>query len=242
MRPLAKTLAVVAVIAALLTLVLFVGAYTFLPALVEGMVARNLKSNLGLSRTPEVELTADPAYEILAGNFDSGEVVLTEPEFAGVRPEQVRMDLDGFEVDLAQSMREGGLRVDEPLTGEIRVVLSEGELERIASTGIESVPVREIGISDGALTVGSSTEVLGVDVPVSVSGPVSVEEGRIVYAPEEAAAFGTPLPADVTDRILSGTNFGYPVEDLPFNGEVTGIETGEGTLALEGSVRDLPVS
>lgn len=242
MRPLAKTLAALAGALALLALALLVGAYTFLPALVEGVVARNLESNLGLSRTPEVELTADPAYEILAGNFDSGEVVLGEPEFAGVRPERVRMDLDGFEVDLARSVREGGLRARGPLTGDIRVVLSENELERIASTGIESVPVREIGISAGDLTVGSSTEVLGVEVPISVSGPVSVEGGRIVYAPDEAAAFGTPLPEDVTDRILSGTNFGYPVEDLPFDGEVTGVETGEGTLALEGSVRDLPVS
>lgn len=241
-RLLGKTLAVLAGAVALVAAILLIGAYTFLPALVEGVVARNLESNLGLSRTPQVSLSSEPAYEMLAGHFDSGEVTLAEPEFAGVRPERVRMDLDGFEVDLARSAREGGLRVEDQLSGEIRVVLSERELERIASAGIESVPVREIGISGGNLTVGSSTEVLGVSVPISVRGPVSVEGGRIVFAPEEAAAFGTTLPADVTDRILSGTNFGYPVEDLPFNGEVTGIETGEGTLALEGSVQDLPIS
>lgn len=242
MRPLAKALAALAGVTAILALVLLVGAYTFLPALVEGVAARNLESNLGLSRTPQVELTADPAYEILAGGFDSGRVVLTEPEFAGVRPERVRMRLDGFRLDLARSVREGGLRVRGPLTGDIRVVLSEEELERIARSGIESVPVREISISKDALTVGSSARVLGVSVPISVRGPISVEGGRIVYAPDEAAAFGTRLPADVTDRLLSGANFGYPVEDLPFSGEVTGIETGDGTLSLRGSVRDLPVS
>ncbi|CAN5135629.1 hypothetical protein BH24ACT16_BH24ACT16_02600 [soil metagenome] len=242
MRLLAKIFVVLAGGLMLVAAVLVIGAYTFLPSMVEGVVARNLESNLGLSRTPEVSLSAEPAYEILAGNFDSGEVVLREPEFAGVRPERVRMELNGFEVDVARSVREGGPRVDEPLAGEIRVVLSEGELERIAKSGIESVPVRRIGISEDSLTVGSSARVLGVDVPISVRGPVNVEGGEIVFAPEEAAAFGTRLPASVTDRILSGTDFGYPVEDLPFNGEVTGIEIGEGTLALEGSVRDLPIS
>ena len=220
---------------------LVIGAYTFLPALVEGMVARNLENNLGLSRTPEVSLSSDPAYEILAGRFDSGEVILREPEFAGVRPERVRMRLGGFEVELWRSLRGGTLITDNPLSGDIRVVLSEEELERIASAGIESVPVRRIGISGGNLTVGSAARVLGVSVPISVRGPVDVADDRIVFDPEEAAAFGTPLPDDVTDRILSGTDFGYPVEDLPFNGEVTGVETGEGTLALEGSVRDLPI-
>lgn len=241
-RLLGRALVTLAGTVALAAAVLVIGAYTFLPALVEGVVARNLESNLGLSRTPEVSLSPEPAYEMLAGRFDSGEVILREPEFAGVRPERVRMDLDGFEVNLSQSVRDGGLSIDEPLSGDIRVVLSEGELERIAGTGIESVPVHEIGISGGNLTVGSSAQVLGVSVPISVRGPVDVEGGEIVFEPEEAAAFGTTLPADVTDRILSGTNFGYPVEDLPFNGEVTGIETGEGTLALEGSVWDLPVS
>ena len=242
MRVLGRALTIFVGAAVLLALVLLVGAYTFLPALVESVVARNLESNLGLSRTPEVSLSSDPAYEILAGRFDSGKVRLNEPEFAGVRPEWVSMRLDGFEVNLPQSVREGGLKVKAPLSGDISIALSERELERIAGASLGSVPVREIGISSGGVTVGSSTRVLGVRVPVSVRGPVDVEDNRIVFSPEEVAAFGTPLPADVTDRILSGTDFGYPVEDLPFNGEITGIDTGDGTLVLEGSVRDLPVS
>lgn len=241
MRVLGRTLTILARAVALLALVLLVGSYTFLPAILENIVARNLENNLGLSRTPEVSLSTDPAYEMLAGRFDSGQVRLNEPEFAGVRPERVRMDLDGFELNLAQSAREGGLRVKGHLSGDIRVVLSEGELERIANASIESVPVREIDISSVGITVGSSAQVLGVSVPISVQGPVDVEDDRIVFSPEEVAAFGTPLPEDVTDRILSGTNFGYPVEDLPFNGEITGVDTGAGTLILEGSVRDLPV-
>jgi hypothetical protein len=241
MRLIPKLFLTLALAFALVAAVLVIGAYTFIPALIEGMVARNLKSNLGLSRTPEVSLSSEPSYEILAGRFDSGKVVLKEPEFAGVRPERVRMNLDGFKVNVIQSLRDDTLSTAKPLSGDIRVVLSEGELERIAKSSIESVPVRRIGISGGDLTVGSSARVLGVSVPISVRGPVDVEDGRIVFDPKEAAAFGTPLPDGVTGRMLSGTDFGYPVEDLPFNGEVTGVETGEGTLSLEGSVRDLPI-
>lgn len=241
MRLLVKLAAVPVIAVALVAAVLLIGAYTFLPPLVEGAVARNLQSNLGLSETPQVELSSDPAYEMLLGKFDSGEVVLEEPGFAGVRPERVRMDLDGFELDLERSLREGTFVPRGALSGDIRVVLSEGELERIASTGVREFPVREIGISGGSLSVGSSTRVLGVDVPIAVRGAVDVEGGEILYEPEQASAFGTALPQDITDRILSGTEFGYPVEDLPFDGEITGIETNEGTLALEGSVNDLPI-
>lgn len=241
MRLLLKLAALAVVAVALVAVVLLVGAYTFLPPLVEGAVARNLQSNLGLSETPRVELSSDPAYEMLLGEFDSGVVALEEPEFAGVRPERVRMDLDSFALNPEQSLRQRTFVPQGELSGDIRVVLSEGELERIASTGVSEFPVREIGISDGSLSVGSSTRVLGVDVPIAVRGAVDVEGGEIVYDPERASAFGTALPRDITDRILSGTRFGYPVEDLPFDGEITGIETREGTLALEGSVGDLPI-
>lgn len=241
MRLLVKLAAVPLIVVAVVTAALFIGAYTFLPPLVEGAAARNLQSNLGLSQTPRVELTSDPAYGMLLGRFESGNVRLEEPEFAGVRPERVRMKLDSFEMDLQQSIREGTFVPREELSGDIRVMLSEDELERIASTGVSEFPVREIGLSDGYLSVGSSTQVLGVDVPIAVRGEVDVRGGEIVYEPERASAFGTTLPRDVTDRILSGTEFGYPVEDLPFEGEITGIETGEGALALEGSVRDLPI-
>lgn len=242
MRVFGRILTILFGAASLLALVLIVGAYTFLPAIVESVVARNLEGNLGLSRTPEVSLSSEPAYEILAGRFESGKVSLYEPEFAGVRPERVSMRLDGFVIEFLQGAREGGLRAKSPLSGDIRVVLSEAELERIADASLESVPVREIGISSGSVSVGSSTRVLGVGVPISVRGPVDVEDGRITFSPDEVKAFGASLPEDVTDRILSGTDFGYPVEDLPFNGEITGIDTQDGTLVLEGSVRDLPVS
>ena len=241
MRLLVKLAAVPVIVAALVAALLLVGAYTFLPPLIEGAIARNLQNNLGLSETPQVELSSDPAYEMLLGKFDSGEVTLEEPEFAGVRPERVRMDLDSFELDLEQSLQERTFAPQGELSGDIRVVLSGGELERIASTGVSEFPVREIGLSEGSLSVGSSTQVLGVDVPIAVRGPVDVKGGEIVYEPEQASAFGTELPRDITDQILSGTEFGYPVEDLPFDGEITSIETNEGTLALEGSVGDLPI-
>lgn len=242
MRPLVKLVAALGIFVAAVAAVLFIGAYTFLPVLVEGVVARNLQGNLGLTQTPEVDLTADPAHEMLAGRFDSGEVTLEEPEFAGVRPERVRVELDGFNVALEESLGDRSLRTRGPLSGEIKVVLLEDELERIAGTGVESFPVRGIGVSGGDLAVESSTQVLGVEVPISVRGPVGVEDGEIVFEPDEASAFDTALPRNVTGQILSGTRFGYPIEDLPFDGEITGIETGEGTLSLEGSVRDLPVS
>jgi hypothetical protein len=49
---------------------------------------------------------------------------------------------------------------------------------------------------------------------------------------------GAPLPERLTRRLLEGVDFAYPVE-LPFEGEVSGVEVHEGLLVLTGEVSDL---
>jgi hypothetical protein len=78
-----------------------------LPSLLEGLVARNLQDGLGLAEAPEVNLVSDPAPSVLWGRFEEGEITLTNPEFGGVRPDEVMIDLEPFDIDVRGSVASG---------------------------------------------------------------------------------------------------------------------------------------
>ena len=78
---------------------LVAGAFLFLPAIVEGFVARDLRDRLGLGTPPEVDLRAGPA-EMLAGDVGGGRVTLPGYDVGGgMRPEGVAIDLSPFDVE-----------------------------------------------------------------------------------------------------------------------------------------------
>ena len=49
---------------------------------------------------------------------------------------------------------------------------------------------------------------------------------------------GEPLSERLTRRLFEGVDFAYPIE-LPFEGEVSGVEIHEERLVLTGEVSDL---
>lgn len=232
-----------AALAAVLLLLagLLVGSYTLLPLLVESAAARSLQDDLGLSEEPEVALWSEPPPRILLGEFSGGSVELREPVFAGVRPERVSVDLDPFEVDPLESFSAGELRPREPLSGGVRAELSEDEVARIAESSIDAFPVRGVELEEDRVLLRTGVQVLGAEVPVSVAGEPGVSDGSITFEPQEVATFGVPVPDGVAEQLFGGAEFAYPTEELPFDGEVTGLRALQGRAVLLGEAASLPL-
>lgn len=222
--------------------VVLVGVYTFVPLLLEGLVAWNLQSRLGLAETPEVNLVSDPAPSVLLGRFEEGEVTLVDPEFGGVRPDEVTIDLEPFDLDMSGSAASGRIESEEPLSGALRVELSEREVSRLAAfSETLAAPVRDVRLEEGYLVVGFEAEALGVRVPVGVEGEVILQDGgELRFEARRLDVLGEPLPEQLTRKLLEGVEFAYPVE-LPFEGELTGVEVHENRLVLGGEVNDLDI-
>lgn len=221
--------------------VLVVGTYTFLPPLVEGFVARDLRDSLGLAETPEVDLTSDPAPRMLFGEFSDGSVVLPPAVAGNVRPDEVAIDLDPFDVDVSGSVSGGGLRTEAPLTGDLRVELSEAEVNRIAASEVASFPITGVDLREGSVLVGSEVSIFGFPIPVGVEGGVEVQGGSLVFVPSRIEAFGATVPEDVSAELLKGTSFVYPLGEQ-FGGSVlTGAELREDRVVLTGELGALPV-
>ncbi len=221
--------------------VLVVGAYTFLPPLLEGYVARSVQDRLGLAETPEVELTSDPAPRMLLGEFSDGRVVLPPVEAGNVRPDEIAIDLDSFNVDILGSVSSGGLQTEAPLTGDLRVELSEAEVNRIAASQLTSFPITGVDLREGSVLVRSETSAFGVLVPVGVEGGVEVQGGALVFMPSRAEAFGMTLPERLTGKLREGTSFVYPVGEQFGGSVVTGAEVQEDRIVLKGELGTLPI-
>ena len=218
-----------------------VGTYTFLPALLEGYVARDLRDRLGLAETPDVDLTSDPAPRMLLGEFSDGRVVLPPIEAGGARPDEVAIDLDPFDVDIRGSVSGGGLRTTAPLTGDLRVELSEAEVNSIASSQVSSFPITGVDLREGSVLVSSEVSMLGFPVPVGVEGGVEVQGGSLVFVPSRTEAFGATIPEDVSAQLLEGTSFVYPLGEQFGGSVVTGAEVREDRVILTGELGELPV-
>ena len=215
--------------------------YTFVPLLLEGLVARNLREDLGLAETPEVNLVSDPAPNMLLGRFEEGEITLTNPELGYVCPDEVNIDLEPFDLDVPGSVASGRIESEGPLSGALRVELSEEEVARLAAfSETLAAPVRDVRLEEGYLVVGFEVETLGARLPVGVEGDVVLRDGgELGFEASRLEVLDEPLPERLTRRLLEGVDFAYPVE-LPFEGELSGVEVHEDRLVLTGEMVDLP--
>lgn len=209
--------------------------YFVLPPVLENLVARDVQDRLGLAERPEVELESDPRWEMLLGEFSNGTVSVGGSDLGGVRAEDVSMDLDPFGVDVPESVRSQTAVTEGPISGQVRLRVSEREVSRLAGQNAE-VPVNGVDLRRDGVTVESETSFLGATFPVTVDGGVGVDGDALVFRPGTVRAAGMTVPPDLADSLLAGTAFRYPVEGLPYGAEITDARTVDGAVVLSGRV------
>ncbi len=220
--------------------VALVGPYTFLPSMLEYAVAHDVQSRLGLDKTPEVKLESDPPLDMLAGKISGGSIALKDAGLGGVRTESASIDLDPFDMNVWRSIRKGSVVAREPLSGRLRVEVSEAEVSRLAKANAD-MPVRCVDIKDDGMVVGSEATAFGASFPASVTGTLGVRDGDLVFEPRSLDAAGFPVPKGLADQLLAGTRFDYPLKGLPYKSEITGVDTAEGRIVLTGGVPKIPL-
>jgi len=229
-------------VALLVSLALLVAVpYALMPSLLEEKVARELKSGLRLSNEPEVNLKGSSTLGMLSGRFTGGRVVLEEPELAGIRPERVVVSLSPFDLKVPGSLL-GGPESEEPLSGDVRLALSEEEVERLLSSGSEEISVESVRLKGGEITLGARVRFLDSRIPVKVRGDLRVRGRRLVFRARGIEASGVGLSDEVSDELIEGAKFFYPLEELPAGGRIRSVEISDTTLVLSGRMRNIPLN
>jgi hypothetical protein len=69
-----------------------------------------------------------------------------------------------------------------------------------------------------------------------------LQDGKLIFVPEDLTAAGVQVPDDLADRLLTGTHFEYPLDRLPYQIRITGVETEGGRLVLSGRLPSIPLA
>ena len=231
---------VVAAVLVPVLVVFLIGPYTFLPSLLEYAVARDVKTRLGIEKQPYVELKSDPPLRMLAGEFSGGRIVMKNTDLGNVTATRARIDLDPFDIDVWATIRKGHVVDRDPLSGDVRVDVPESEVSRLAMAGSE-IPIQDVDVQDGGVVVRSEVTVLGTHLPVSVEGEPGLHDGELIFEPQGLTAGGIQVPDELADRLLAGTSFEYPLNRLPYQTTITGVEAEEGRIILSGRVPSIPL-
>jgi hypothetical protein len=231
---------VIAAVFVPVVVVFLIGPYTFLPSLLEYGVARDVKTRLGIEKQPEVKLRSDPQLAMLRGEFTGGRIGMRNTDLGGVRARRASIELDPFDINVWATMKNGRVVDREPLSGDLRVEISEDEILRLAKARSD-LPVTGVDLTQGGTVVGSEASVLGSQIPVDVEGDLVVRDGDLVFEPQSLEAAGVPVPEELADELLGGAEFEYSLDRLPYQTRVTGVETEEGSLILSGRVPSIPL-
>jgi hypothetical protein len=231
---------VIAAVLVPVVVIFLVGPYTFLPSLIEYAVATDVQNRLGIEKQPEVRLKSDPPLAMLKGEFSGGRIAMRNVDLGGVRAEKASIDLDPFDIDVWDTMKDGRVVDREPLSGALEIEVSEDEIARLAQKGSE-MPVTSVKVQKDAVLIDSEASALGTQFPVSVQGDVAVEDGDLVFEPGSLEAAGVPVPDELADRLLAGANFEYSLDRLPYQTTINSVETEEGRIVLDGRVPSIPL-
>ena len=220
--------------------VFLIGPYTFLPSLIEYAVATDVQNRLGIEKRPEVKLRSDPPLAMLKGEFSGGRVAMRNVDLGGVRAEKASIDLDPFDIDVWDTMKSGRVVDRQPLSGALKIEVPEEEIASLARKN-SGMPVTGVRVRRDVVLIDSEASALGTQFPVSVQGDLIVEDGDLVFEPYALEAAGVPVPDELADRLLSGADFGYPLDRLPYQTTIDAVETEEGKIVLEGRVPSIPL-
>ena len=231
---------VVAAVLVPVFVVFLIGPYTFLPSLLEYAVAQDVKARLGVEKQPYVKLKSNPPLRMLAGEFSGGRIVMKNTDLGNLTATRARIDLDPFDINLWATVKKGHVVYREPLSGDVRVDVPESEVSRLAMAGSE-IPIQDVDVQDGGVVVRSEVAVLGTHLPVSIEGDPALRDGELIFEPQGLTAAGIQVPDELADRLLAGTSFEYPLNRLPYQTNITGVEAEEGQIILSGRVPSIPL-
>ena len=185
--------------------------------LAEDRVAQQVAERADLAGTPEVDITGFPFLtQAVSGRYSDVRVGLTADQLG--QPAGTRADV---------SLR--GVRL--PLPDALSGAVEEVPVERVDGTATLSYDLlaEELG-GDTTLTpdadglrITRTLEALGVEVPVTATGTLSLDGQELVLDVTEAEAAGADVPGFVLDRAEDLLDFRYAVPALPSGLQLTGV-------------------
>ncbi|MCZ2806203.1 DUF2993 domain-containing protein [Modestobacter sp. VKM Ac-2983] len=202
----------------------------------EGQVADQVAERGGLAGAPEVDITGFPFLtQALSGRYDEVRISLTAEQLG--EPAGTRADVSLFGVQVSLS---------DAVSGSVQEIPVE-QVDGTATLSYELLAQQLGGDTrlqgDGdRMRIDRTVDLLGLEVPITARGTVSLDGQDLVVDVEDAAAAGVDVPGFVLDRAVDVLDFRYPVPELPFGLELTGVDPRDDGVLVRVSATDTVLS
>ena len=186
-------------------------------AFAEDRVAQLVAERGGLAGRPEVEIGGFPFLtQAVGGRYDDVRIGLTGADLG--QPEGTRADV---------SLRGVQVALSDVLSGSVQQV----PVERVDGTATlayallaaELGPGTTVTRNGDGLRVQRTVEVAGMSVPLTATGTVSLDGDTLVVDVEDASGAGVDVPDLLVDQVDEALDLRYPIPQLPFGLQVTGV-------------------
>jgi hypothetical protein len=187
----------------------------------EDRVAAVIADRGGLAGEPDVEIGGFPFLtQALGGRYEDVRISLSAADLA--QPDGTRADV---------TLRGVSVPLSDVLSGSVQEV----PVDRVDGTATLAYPLLAEQLGPGTtlrregdrLRVERTVEVAGVTVPLTAVGTVGLDGGDLVVDVDEATGAGVEVPGFVLDRAADLLDLRYPVPELPFGLQLTGVTPGE---------------
>ena len=217
---------------ALLLVGLVVGADRVAEEIAEDQGARVVAERAGLGGAPDLEFGGFPFLtQAVAGRYEDVRASLTGADLG--QPEGTRADV---------SLRGVQVALSDVLSGSVQQV----PVERVDGTATlayallagELGPGTTVTRNGDGLRVQRTVEVAGVSVPLTATGTVSLDGDTLVVDVEDASGAGVDVPDLLVDQVGDALDLRYPIPQLPFGLQVTGVAPADDGVRVQVEATD----
>jgi hypothetical protein len=186
-------------------------------------IATTVQSDAHLSHRPSVTVGGFPfLVQVVKGRYDHIGVTVNDLFESGLQePTVLRLEFGGVHI-AASDILNGGVHhiaVDK-VTGVAAIPFADLQTAAhvVGLSGLTAVPG-----SANEVRFTEAVSVAGVKVDVQITARVTVANGSVVVTARDVVAGGTPLPAAVTNSVLSHAAFSVKLPGLPAGVQVSGV-------------------
>ena len=204
-------------------------------AVAEARLASSVQDALDLPDRPDIELQGFPfLLQVARGRLEALEVELDDVDAEGLNLDRVTLSFEELTFDRVVLLRGSGeVSVS---SGSAQAVVTEDDLSTYLQE--EGTPVR-VKLDGPGIRVSTRISTGGLTTSATAAGPVRVEDGRLVFSPDEVEVEGTigvPAAALAFDVTLPDLVPGIRYESVLVNDGIAAIEADleETELGLRG--------
>jgi hypothetical protein len=197
-------------------------------------VAKQIRTELALQRTPSVRIHGFPFLpQAVRGRYDDVSVRIPDIDSGPLHDVEVNARLQDVRAPLDRVV---GGRLDEVPVRAISGSLAVRYDDLAQASGI---PGLRITPSGAGLRVSGQVELVGRKVEASARASISVVGNDLVVTAEQAEVGGVELPAPVLAAAARLLSFRVSPRDLPLALRITGVHVAAESLSIDAEARDV---